>query len=40
MKLDIVYTYVDSTDINWLNEKQFYKGEITDYTNNLARSDT
>ena len=40
MKLDIVYTYVDSTDINWLNEKQFYKGETTDYTNNIARSDT
>lgn len=40
MKIDIVYTYVDSKDIDWLNEKQFYKGGNNDYTNNLARSDT
>jgi len=40
MKFDIVYTYVDSTDISWLNQKEYYKGGTTDYTNNTSRTDT
>ena len=40
MKFDIVYTYVDSTDINWLNQKEYYKGGTTDFTNNFSRVDT